>query len=166
MPIATKSWQAALRTVLAAAMLGVAIVGAAAKVETDVVRHYWFDPASGFALSGYDPVAYFVEGGPRLGRPGLEYRWGGVAWRFANEGNRAAFIADPLVYAPRFGGYDALGLARGRVAEANPLQWLVYENRLYVFASPTTRQIFADAPAQMRAAAEKVWAELGSNLHM
>ena len=33
----------------------------------------------------------------------------GAIWRFRNEGNRAAFAADPEVYMPRFGGYDPVG---------------------------------------------------------
>ena len=37
-------------------------------------------------------------------RPGVPL-WG-VTWRFVNEGNRAAFNADPEVYMPQFGGYD------------------------------------------------------------
>jgi hypothetical protein len=47
------------------------------------------------------------------GRPEFERMPEGTTWRFRNEGNRAAFAADPDVFLPRFGGYDPVALARG-----------------------------------------------------
>src|SRR6266567_5900150 len=60
-----------------------------------------FNRYTGLAIDGFDPVSYFVDGAPRLGRPDFELRFGGASWRFVNEGNMAAFAADPVVYAPR-----------------------------------------------------------------
>src|SRR6202048_3370241 len=71
-----------------------------------------FNRYTGLAIDGYDPVSYFVDVTPRLGRPDLELRSSGVSWRFVNEGNMAAFAADPDVYAPQFGGHDPLAIAR------------------------------------------------------
>src|SRR5205814_1062288 len=50
---------------------------------------------TGLAISGFDPVAYFVDDGPKVGRPDMELSQGGAIWRFRNEGNRAAFTAHP-----------------------------------------------------------------------
>src|ERR1700722_12906549 len=60
------------------------------------------DADSGLALSGFDPVAYFTDRKPKIGRPSLELRRDDTVWRFQNEGNRAAFAAHPEVYTPRF----------------------------------------------------------------
>ena len=48
------------------------------------------NPQTGLAISGFDPVAYFTDGRPRIGRADLELRVDGVVWRFVNEGDRAA----------------------------------------------------------------------------
>ena len=46
--------------------------------------------------------------------------YAGAVWRFGNEGNRAAFAADPEVYMPRFGGYDPVGISRGVATPGYP----------------------------------------------
>src|SRR6476660_1099247 len=71
------------------------------------------DPVRGLALSGFDPVAYFTDGKALVGRDDLEMNLAGAIWRFRNEGNRAAFAANPEVYLPAFGGYDPIAVARG-----------------------------------------------------
>src|SRR5688572_29448696 len=83
------------------------------------------DSLTGLALSGFDPVAYFTDRRPQLGEGDHELSHRGVVWRFRNEGNRAAFARDPDVYAPRFGGYDAIALARGVAVPGHPLIWLI-----------------------------------------
>jgi len=108
---------------------------------------YWTDASTGFAIGGFDPVAYFVDGRARLGRAAHELIWSGVAWRFVNEGNMTAFARAPEVYAPRFGGHGAMGMARGNLNRGNPRVWAVRGDRLYLFFS-------ARARAEWRAAAE------------
>src|SRR5690349_20627670 len=78
------------------------------------------DPNRGLALSGFDPVAYFTDGKPLMGRDDLETRYAGAIWRFRNEGNRAAFLANPEVYLPAFGGYDPIAVTRGVATPGHP----------------------------------------------
>ncbi len=75
----------------------------------------------------------------RSGRAELELRYGGAIWRFRNEGNRAAFAADPDIYMPRFGGYDPVAVARGAATPGHPELWLIAEQRLYLFYSAEAR---------------------------
>jgi hypothetical protein len=112
---------------------------------------------TGLAIDGFDPVAYFVDAGPELGRAGLELRSGGATWRFRNEGNRAAFAAAPAVYTPRFGGYDPVGVARGVATPGNPAIWLIAEQRLYLFYSEQARDAFEADPDGVIDAAERSW---------
>ena len=88
---------------------------------------------TGLAISGFDPVAYFVDAKPKMGRPDMELRLDGAVWRFQNEGNRAAFADHPEVYTPRFGGYDPVAIARGVSVPGHPLFWAVTGERLYLF---------------------------------
>lgn len=118
------------------------------------------DPHTGLALYGFDPVSYFTDGEPKAGESGLEYRFGGVIWRFANEGNRAAFIADPQVYTPRFGGYDPLGVARGVAAAGYPQVWARHANRIYLFHKEDSRAAFTADPQGAIAAADARWPQV------
>ena len=81
------------------------------------------DRNSGLAISGFDPVAYFIDGVAMPGKGDFEASFAGAVWRFRNEGNRGAFIADPDTYMPRFGGYDPIGVARGVAVPGDPRLW-------------------------------------------
>jgi hypothetical protein len=91
------------------------------------------------AIQGYDPVAYFTDGKPTPGMPEYEYQWDEHRYRFANAKHRDLFKADPVRYAPQFGNYCAMALALGKVVVANPENWLVSGNKLYVFGSPAPK---------------------------
>jgi hypothetical protein len=125
---------------------------AAATTERVVV-----DRHSGLAISGFDPVAYFTESAAQLGRPEMEARFAGVVWRFRNEGNRAAFLANPEVFMPRFGGYDAISVGRGASAPGHPQLWQVTAQRLYLFFSEADRAAFLADPGRAIEAAERHW---------
>src|SRR4051812_24278082 len=102
--------------------------GQTATTETVVV-----DPNRGLALSGFDPVAYFTDRKPLLGREDIEMKHAGAFWRFRNEGNRAAFSANPEVYVPAFGGYDPIAVTRGVATAGHPQIWLIAGEHLYFF---------------------------------
>lgn len=122
------------------------------------------DPKTGLAIYGYDPVAYFTDGIPKRGRDELELTLAGVAWCFQNEGNRDAFVKDPHVYMPQFGGYDPVGIA-GKVARAgHPDIWLIHKNRLFLFFSEEARAQFAADPDHMALQAQAYWPELRNSL--
>ena len=108
---------------------------------------------TGLAISGFDPVAYFVDAKPKIGRPDTELRLDAVVWRFTNEGNRAAFTAHPEVYLPRFGGYDPVALARGVSVPGHPLFWTITGERLYLFYSPEARAMMLPGSARKAARA-------------
>lgn len=118
---------------------------------------------SGIALEGFDPVTYFLGATPQPGERSLETVWRGMAWRFASEANRAAFLSRPQVYAPRLGGFDALAMGEGRLVEAGARIAAVVEGKLYLFHSRTSRDAFLDDP-QARYRAERVWQEQRARL--
>ena len=100
------------------------------------------DLQRGFALKGYDPVAYFAEGGPAAGNTAIRYQWRGATWLFSTEEHRKAFMADPVRYAPQFAGFCAVALARGEIDEGNPEYWLLSEGKLYLFGKPIGPALF------------------------
>lgn len=115
------------------------------------------DRHTGLALYGYDPVAYFTDAKPLLGRPDVEYATAGAVWRFRNEGNRQEFIAHTEIYMPRYGGYDPIAVARGVAKPGNPEFWVLDHDRLYLFADPASRDAFAAHAAAAIAVAEAKW---------
>lgn len=122
------------------------------------------DPYTGLAIDGFDPVGYFVAGRPERGHEEYELRYQGASWRFANEGNRAQFAANPEVYAPRFGGYDPVELAEGKAVAGAPLLWCIHGSRLYLFSSDASRRDFEERPETMSAKAERAWPALSDKL--
>lgn len=88
------------------------------------------------AIKGYDPVAYFTLGKPTRGLPDVEFEWDGYRWRFSSAENRELFRADASRYAPQFGNYCAMALAKGEVVVADPDNWLISDGKLYIFAKP------------------------------
>jgi hypothetical protein len=132
---------------------------AAATTERVVVNRY-----TGLAIEGYDPVAYFVDSRPMVGRPDFEASKSGAVWRFRNEGNRASFVAHPDIYGPQFGGYDPIDLARGVTVAGNPRFWLVAGQRLYLFSREDHRDAFIADPAGTLQDANSRWPQLEQGL--
>lgn len=150
----------ALRCITGAALscVSVALLDAATTERVVVDRH------TGLAIGGYDPVAYYTDGAARPGRSELEVVLAGAVWRFRSEGNRAAFLADPEIYQPRFGGYDPVGVAEGRAVAGSAQLWLVWERRLYLFARDDNRAAFAADPARFLAPAVRNWPVVRNDL--
>jgi YHS domain-containing protein len=121
------------------------------------------DELTGLALSGLDPVTFFLPDGPKPGRTELQAVWAGVAWRFASEANKAAFVASPDAYAPRIGGYDALAASQKRIVNASPAFHVVRDGRLYLFRSEDSRARFL-ADATIPARSEEAWLGLRAEL--
>jgi len=122
------------------------------------------DRLTGLAIYGYDPVAYFTENEPREGAAAFELSWAGATWRFSNEGNRDAFMQDPSVYEPRYGGYDPIAIGNGVPTPGHPGVWLVHNQRLYVFHSETNRALFMSSAAEAIQRAEGRWAQVKAQL--
>ena len=124
----------------------------------------WRDHATGFAIGGYDPVAYHTERRAAQGRDGFEHNWGGAAWRFVSSGNRDAFARHPEIYAPRFAGYDALALSKGLTVQGQPLIWTRYRGRVLLFHSQANFHAWQMNPEPITNRAETHWKRLGRNL--
>jgi len=153
--------KSSLVAVLAQLGLGIALGFAASQGEraaaTEPIVTDWH---TGLALYGFDPVAYFTDATPSVGKAELEYSYGGVVWRFRNPGNRAAFIDHPEVYMPMFGGYDPIAVGRGAPAPGHPQLWLIVGQHLFLFRDIGSRAAFATDPAQSIADAQAQWSAI------
>jgi len=98
--------------------------------------------AEGVAIKGYDPVAYFTEQMPVKGSADFEYLWSGAKWRFATAEHRDLFKAYPEKYAPKYGGYCAYAVSKGKIVDIDPEAWTVFEHRLYLNVSKDVRSLW------------------------
>lgn len=127
---------------------------------------FWVDPVFGYAMDGYDTMSYHIGGEPLAGIRKHEIRWAGLVWRFASAANLEAFLLTPLVYAPRFGGYDVVAVSRGRLAVGDPNIFVMHGGRLHLFYSEVHRVMFESAPDQFLRSATKQWPELETDVPM
>ena len=128
-----------LKRILLASSLMIGMSGAAFAGEQYVDE-------TGFAISGYDPVAYFdlkqSEPGnvqPRAvpGHATITVDYNGATWAFASTEHRDMFVANPEKYAPKYDGHCAYGVAQGGKAPGNPNLWRIVDGVLYLNVTPT-----------------------------
>lgn len=99
------------------------------------VTHYNLDKNK-LAIQGYDPVAYFPEGGGKAlkGDEKISYTHRDVVYRFATAENLDRFKKDPQRYEPAYGGWCASAIADGgRKVEIDPKNFKVTGGRLFLF---------------------------------
>jgi YHS domain-containing protein len=167
-----------MRRLLLASALSVLTLGAAQAGDQYVDE-------SGFALSGYDPVAYFdltqvPVGGKQPeavpGKAAITAEYNGATWAFASAANRDKFLADPAKYAPAYDGHCAYGLAQGGKVPGNPNLWRIVDGKLYLNITPTIVGFWeSDIPGNLtkaesnwpakeaEAASDKSWKAIDDN---
>jgi YHS domain-containing protein len=100
------------------------------------------DARASLGLEGYDVVAYFTDHRPIKGSDAFTSEWQGVTWRFASPEHRDLFAANPMHYAPQYGGYCAYAVSHGTTAHGDPNQWAVVDDRLFVNNNPLARKLW------------------------
>jgi hypothetical protein len=118
----------------------------------------------GIAIKGYDPVAYFTKGRVMKGSEAFAHKWLGTPWHFANANHRDLFAADPVKYAPQFGGYCADGVAYGQsTANINPEAWRIINGKLYLNYDKGAAAELEEVPGQITKA-EANWPKIKAKL--
>lgn len=120
----------------------------------------------GLALSGYDPVAYFPEGGgkPAKGKPEITFVSGGVTWRFASEKNRELFQKTPARFEPAYGGWCAWAMVDSDKVEVDPDSFLIEDGRLLLFYdsffADTRKRWLKKGGATLKPKADAAWKKI------
>lgn len=99
------------------------------------------------AIKGYDPVAYFTVGKAVPGDPQISTIWLGAKWQFATVEDRKLFMANPIAYAPQYGGHCADGMAYVATAvtiNIDPTAWSVINGKLYLSYDPGSAKDLAE----------------------
>lgn len=124
---------------------------------------------TGYAVSGYDVVAYFdmaqaPVGGdqpdPVPGNAAFTADYNGATWAFASAENRDRFAAAPASFAPVYDGHCAYGVAQGGKVPANPELWRIVDGKLYLNITTQVVEFWEeDIPGNL-AASETNWSDL------
>ncbi len=114
------------------------------------------------AIRGYDPVAYFTVGEAVKGDRAYRHRWRDADWFFASAEHRDLFAADPLKYAPQYGGYCAYAMSKGNYASIDPEAWTIRDGKLYLNYSKSVRKRWLKKPDEYIERADRNWRRLRS----
>lgn len=140
---------------------------------------------TGFAISGYDAVAYFNLPQKDVGmdqphavpgRADITAEYNGATWAFSSAENRDMFLADPAKYAPKYDGHCAYGISKGGKVPANPNLWRIVDGELYLNITPTVVGFWASdiggninksegnwTGLESKAASDKSWMAISDN---
>lgn len=141
-------------------LAGVSGQVSAQSIVTEIVAN----PLTGVAIDGMDPVSYFTETEPLVGRSDYEFYWKGVPWHFANPANLEVFKRAPEIYAPQYGGHCGMSMARGFISDGDPHIYTVFKGRLFLFYSAGNREAFLLAQDEAGLKGEANWQTLSKSL--
>jgi YHS domain-containing protein len=109
------------------------------------------------AISGYDPVSYFVDQKPVLGDAKLKFEWMGAEWRFASQSHLDQFAKEPEKFAPQYGGFCAFGVSRGYKAKIDPQAWSIVGGKLYLNYNSDVQKTWKDRAAEFIRRGDEGW---------
>lgn len=117
------------------------LFGLISLVSSPAMAGQQFIDNSGYAVSGYDVVAYWdlkqnSVGTPQPsaipGKKTITTKYNGANWAFSSVANRDKFLKNPSKYLPAFDGHCAYGVAQGGKVPANPNLWRIVDGKLYL----------------------------------
>ena len=105
---------------------------------------------SSLAVGGYDAVAYFKMGKPVAGSAQFSTQYKGATWQFASKEDLDAFRANPVAFAPQYGGYCAWAVATGHTASGDPTVWRIVNGKLYLNYNRSVQEMWVqDIPGNI-----------------
>lgn len=109
----------------------------------------------------FDPVSYFMEGGPLEGRAELSTAHEGKTYRFATAENLARFLENPAGFLPQYGGLCAFALAHNKRVAANPEVYEIVNGRLFFNLNKAVHARWQSGQDDQIAQADGNWAGKG-----
>lgn len=116
------------------------------------------------AIKGYDPVAYFTEQRAVKGNEEITHSWLGTDWQFSSESHKALFTANPVKFAPQYGGHCSDGISYGSTTtNIDPQAWRIIDGKLYLNYDQGAAVEIEEIEGQVDRA-EKNWPEIRARL--
>jgi len=108
-------------------------------------------------FKGYDPVAYFTDGGPLKGTQELAASYNGATYYFASAEHKAQFEREPGKYAPRFGGFCAFAVSHGTTAPTSVDAFQIINGHLVLQNNKDILKRWQEDPERQLEKAEANW---------
>ena len=123
-----------------------------------------YNTSSGYALEGYDVVAYFSNVAKK-GNSSYVATHDNIKYKFSSKANLNTFKANPTKYLPQYGGYCAYAVgARNKKVTPDPETFEIRDGKLFVFYKSWRRNTFdlwkKEGPEKLKAKADKNWGKL------
>ena len=115
------------------------------------------DARTNVALEGYDPVAFFTVGEATKGSPGVQAEHNGAVYFFADEANKATFLADPESFLPAYGGYCAFGASKNLLLPVDIQTWEIIDGKLILQYSDGAKETFSQDVEGYLEKADEYW---------
>ena len=134
--------------------IGCVVLSAAALAASPV------SAPGGYAIGGFDVVAYYTKKAAVRGKPEFKYVWHDATWLFESAENRDKFAANADAYAPQYGGHCAMKMVGGGKFPADPKVWSVRDGKLFLFGNQPASKKFNDDGDTYVAKANSQWKRL------
>ena len=123
----------------------------------------------GVAIEGYDTVAYFTEAKARPGSAEYRHEFLGETWHFATAAHRDLFAANPIAYAPQYGGFCAAEMlyadvTTGITTNIDPEAWRIIDGKLYLFYDQGYAELFEEDASTFVRKADGNWMNVQERL--
>ena len=123
-----------------------------------------YNTKKGFAVHGYDVVAYF-DNKAIEGNKNLVTKFDGVNYKFSSKENLNIFIKNPEKFAPQYGGYCAYAIAaKSDKVGINPETFVIKDGKLYLFyntwGTNTLELWLKENPEILKSKADKNWEKI------
>ncbi|MGF1449781.1 MAG: YHS domain-containing (seleno)protein [Opitutales bacterium] len=110
------------------------------------------------ALGGHDVVAYHTVGKAVTGHVLYRMEWEGAVWQFQSRENLIAFRETPKKFAPVFGGYCTVTVAKRKATYVcSGKHFLVHQGKLYIAGSSAALKEMRKDPQAYIARAQPTW---------
>ncbi len=113
----------------------------------------------GVLLDGYDPVAFFTDNQPVMGKAAYQSTWHEATYYFAGEEHKKRFDAMPEKYAPQYGGYCGYAASLGHLAPIDVNFFSIIDGRLILQHNQKALDGWNKNPNSLQLA-DKYWPKL------
>ena len=128
------------------------------------LRKKQFNLNDGLAISGYDPVAYFIQNKAVKGSRENAVAYEGVTYYFSSAANKEEFKKNPAKYEPEYGGWCSYAMgAKGEKVEVDPKTFKIVNGKLNLFYNKFFNNTLTDwnkDEANLKKKADANWSKI------
>lgn len=121
-----------------------------------------FYEENGYAVMGYDVVAYFDQKAVKGDERKFSYNYQGTKFAFSSQQNLLKFKASPEKYLPQYGGHCAYAMATlGEKVSPNPEVFEIRDGKLFLFhREKGLKSWLKEDPSKLMIKADANWSKM------